>query len=271
MDYTGKAVVYQIFNTINCKFYVGSSLQLKTRWRKHRRELNANKHHCPHLQAAWNLYGADAFELRVVQVVAEAANLMAEEQKWLDLHHGTDYCYNFARYVDSSARGIKFLPEHRKAISEGLKKHYAEYGSYNLGRTHTEESKRLISEKKRGVPKTEEHKQKLREANLGKRASDETKAKLSAMRKGKQKSVEWVAKYNKRILEVSSGVVYPSLKAVKEAFNMSPGALHKALIADRPITKGSNKGRHFRYLREDVALNTGTCHNPSTGNPYLPA
>ena len=39
MDYTGKAVIYQIFNTVNSKFYVGSSVQLKTRWRKkgHRR------------------------------------------------------------------------------------------------------------------------------------------------------------------------------------------------------------------------------------------
>lgn len=263
MDYTGKAVIYQIFNTVNSKFYVGSSVQLKTRWRKHRRELNANRHHCPHLQAAWSMYGESVFELRVVQVVSNAADLMLEEQKWLDEHHGKAYCYNYAKYVDSSARGVKFQPAHCQAISESLKKHYAEFGSPNVGRKHTEESKKLISEKKRGVPKTEEHKQKLREANLGKQASKETKAKLSALRKGKVKAPEWVAKYTKQVLEVTSGVVYPSLKVVKETFGIAPGTLNAALKANKPMAKGAHKGKHFRYVDRSEAK----CHNPLTETP----
>jgi group I intron endonuclease len=251
VDFTGKAVVYQIFNLVTGGFYVGSTIHWGTRKRTHLRKLRGGVHHCPHLQASWVKHGEAAFEFRVVQIVEDAAQLMAEEQKWLDKHHGTPDCYNFAKYVDSSARGIKFLPAHREAISAGLKEYYTTNEAPFTGRQHTEETKRKISEAKIGVPKSEAHKQKIREARLGTTASAETKAKLSAMRKGKVKSAEWVAKYNKPILEVSSGVVYPSLKAVKDAFGMSPGTLDTALKSGKPLSKGPHKGKAFAYVDRD--------------------
>jgi len=97
-------------------------------------------------------------------------------------------------------------------------------------------------------PVSDETKQKLREANLGKQASEATRQLLSQQRKGKIRSVEHAAKYNKQIIEVTSGNVYPSLKAVKETFDMSPGMLAKALASDKPLSKGKNKGLWFRYL-----------------------
>jgi hypothetical protein len=61
-----------------------------------------------------------------------------------------------------------------------------------LGKNHTEETKRKISEGLEGKPKSEEHKKKISDAkkgenhpNYGKKLSEETKRKLSDAKKGK--------------------------------------------------------------------------------------
>lgn len=247
MDYTGKAVIYKIINLTNAKFYIGSTVKLKERFRKHRRELRANKHHCPHLQSAWNKYGEASFVFKVVEVVDDASKLHEVEQVLLDEHHGKEHCYNFARYTDNSNRGVIRSEPHKRALSEALKHYYAHNPSPNLGRKHKDESKQLMSQNRSGKTVTEETKEKLRRANLGKKASGETRALLSSQRKGKERSATHAAKYNKPILEVTTGEIFPSLKAVKERFGMSPGVLAKALAADKPMAKGKNIGLHFKY------------------------
>lgn len=248
MDYTGKAVIYKIINIQNAKFYIGSSTVLTARWRKHTRDLRANKHHCPHLQSAWNKYGEDSFVFRVVEVVELQEQLAAAEQRWLNEHHGQKHCYNFAKYVDNSNRGVVRAESHKQALSAALTEFYKNNPHHALGRQHSEESKQLMRSNRSGKPVAESTKELLRLANTGKTASAETRAKLSAQRKGKTRAPEHAAKFNKTIIEVVSGTVYPSLKAVKEAFGMSPGMLAKALAADKPLAKGKNAGKHFKYV-----------------------
>lgn len=248
MDYTGKAVIYKIINIENAKFYIGSTSVVAARWRKHTRDLRANKHHCPHLQAAWNKYGKDSFVFRVVEVLNSVDALRDAEQRWLDEHHGSPKCYNYARYVDNSNRGVERTEAHKAALSAALTKFYATNPHPAQGRVHTAESRALMSQNRSGKPVSPETRELLRQANLGRIASEETRAKLSAMRKGKLRSEAHAAKFNKAVIEVTTGVVYPSLKAVKEAFGLSPGMLAKALAADRPLTKGKNAGKHFKYV-----------------------
>lgn len=255
MDYVGKAVVYKIINLANAKFYVGSTVKVKERFRTHRRQLRAGKHHCPHLQSAWSKYGEDSFVFKVVAVIEDPALLHIAEQKLLDEHHGTENCYNFAKYTDNSNRGIAQTETHRKRISEAIKRHYESNPHPRQGVRHTEESKKLMRANRAGKPMSEETKVKLRQANLGKVYSEETRAKLSSIRKGLERKPEHAAKYNKPIVEVTSGQIFPSLKVVKEVFGMSAGMLAKALAADRPLTRGNNAGKHFRYANATGSTN----------------
>lgn len=248
MDYAGKAVIYKIINIQNAKFYIGSSTVLAARWRKHTRDLRANNHHCPHLQSAWNKYGEDSFVFRVVEVVEPQEQLSIAEQRWLNEHHGKAYCYNFAKYVDNSNRGVVRAESHKQALSVALTEFYKNNPHHAVGRRHSEASKALMRNNRAGKPVAESTKELLRLANVGKVASAETRAKLSAQRKGRVRSADHAAKFNKAVVEVVSGVVYPSLKAVKEAFGMTPGMLAKALAADKPLTKGKNVGKHFKYV-----------------------
>lgn len=248
MDYTGKAVIYKIINLENAKFYIGSTVLLAARWRKHLRELRRGTHHCPHLQAAWSKYGENAFVFRVVEVVEDAAQLASTEQRWLNEHHGHPHCYNYARYVDNSNRGVVRAETHKQALSAALKAFYAKNEHPATGRKHTEDARQKMALNRAGKPVSELTRDLLRQANIGKTASAETRAKLSAMRKGKPRSEQHAAKFNKAVVEVTSGVVYASLKAVKETFGMSSGMLAKALVAGKPLTKGKNKGKQFKYV-----------------------
>ena len=75
--------VYQIRCLQNRKIYVGSAVNLRARWIVHRRLLIMKQHHNPHLQSAWNLYGAANFEFSVLQYVEEN-QLLETEQTWIE-------------------------------------------------------------------------------------------------------------------------------------------------------------------------------------------
>lgn len=84
--------IYGIFNTGKQSVYIGSSNNIYKRWIEHRSLLNNNKHHCSHLQNAWNKYGGDAFEFRIL----ESPNVSREElfeceQKWYDDYRDSGY------------------------------------------------------------------------------------------------------------------------------------------------------------------------------------
>ena len=75
-----------------------------------------------------------------------------------------------------------FLEQTRKKIGNTLKEYYRNNKVPFQGKKHTEESKKLISEKRKGMKFTKEHKLKLSLAHKGKKGfkhSDETKRILS--------------------------------------------------------------------------------------------
>jgi hypothetical protein len=168
---------------------------------------------------------------------------------------------NEARAKISAAK--QGLPSHRKGqqmpeefgrnISAGLKEYYAANPHPMQGRAMSEETKAKISTAKKGRPTSAEHREKIRQARLGTKASDETRAKLSAMRKGKVRTADHAAAYNKAVVELTSGQVFPSLKAVKEHYGIAPGQLGEALKEDKPFKRGRFAGLHFRYVTPQPA------------------
>lgn len=184
-------VIYKIINTVNGKFYVGSTTNTRERFRTHRKRLRNNKHHASHLQAAWNKYGENAFVFHVIQIVPDGESLQAAEDVWLAEHVGKSHCYNKSRYSNAPMRGIpkeqhpnfgrSKTEEEWQVISESLKAFYAEnpLSHPRLGKHHTGETKERIRQIKLANPTR---------AWLGKERSAETKAKISAAQKGVAKA-----------------------------------------------------------------------------------
>lgn len=81
--------IYQIRCKRNRKIYVGSAVNLRTRWEIHRRDLNKGRHHNPHLQHAWNLHGEACFEFAVLEYI-EPSRLLTAEQEWIKRTRCTD-------------------------------------------------------------------------------------------------------------------------------------------------------------------------------------
>ena len=112
--------VYQIYNTVNGKRYIGSSIHIEQRFKEHLRNLRANKHVNSHLQSAWNKYGEHSFILEEIEL-CEPDQCLKVEQEYIDYYHAADrkFGYNIDPYADHT--GNTLSEETRKKISEKAK------------------------------------------------------------------------------------------------------------------------------------------------------
>ena len=79
--------IYEIVNTVNGKRYVGSSKDIYGRWVQHQNELKKEKHHNPHLQNAWKLYGKESFNFYILEQTNNDIQTLFEcEQYWYDYY-----------------------------------------------------------------------------------------------------------------------------------------------------------------------------------------
>jgi group I intron endonuclease len=111
--------IYRIVNTVNGRSYVGSSVDVCLRFRKHVWKLRGDNHENLHLQSAWNKYGALSFRLEVVEV-CDRSVLFFREQHYLDIAKIDSDSYYNMNYIASkppSPRGRVVLDVTRKKLS----------------------------------------------------------------------------------------------------------------------------------------------------------
>ena len=184
--------IYKIRNLVNKKFYVGSSNNVYERFRAHKKLLRGNRHHCKHLQAAWNKYGEDCFVFKIVAHIVAVEDLFTAENGWLQQWVGTPECYNSGRSAEAPMRGMpKELthnygkpvpPEQRLKIAATLKATYAANPESHprLGKKHTPEALAKIAAN-RTPPAGEAH------YRYGKTVSPEVREKIGAAQRGVKK------------------------------------------------------------------------------------
>lgn len=186
-------VIYKIRNLVNDKFYVGSTMDTRERFRNHRNKLRRGKHPNAYLQASWNKYGEEKFVFEVVEEVSSMVALQAAEDVWLVEHVGKPYCYNLGTRSDAPMRGVygaahpsfgKAVSAEQKAdISRTLKEFYAAAPENHprYGKPHSEESKAKISQNRKGKMAGEEH------YRYGQTLSAEVREKIGAAQRGAKK------------------------------------------------------------------------------------
>lgn len=146
------AGIYAIVNKQNGKRYVGSAVKLSARWRRHKWLLANGVHHSAKLQRAWLKHGAAAFDIVVLEVVADVTRLVEREQHWIDETQAHHLGYNVCPRA-GSILGVKRTAETIAKMRESGLRYRA----------------------------TDETREKLRAANTGKKASPEKLAKMSAL------------------------------------------------------------------------------------------
>jgi group I intron endonuclease len=195
--------IYKITNILDGKYYVGSTLDHKSRWGRHRQTLNNRTHKNTKLQHAWNFWGETSFIFEMVEQMDDTstrADVRTREDVYLAIckeHPDTNYNLNFRsdggdiseearqkikntprsaewrRKIGEANRRRKVTDETRAKISKSLMGHV-----YPQKTDATRKKLRLaITGLKRG-PMSDEHRERLRVASIGKKHSTETIAKM---------------------------------------------------------------------------------------------
>jgi group I intron endonuclease len=162
--------VYKITNDITGDFYVGKTIRsLDARYRQHKNDSKRGSETIIH--RAMRKYGFENFSIEVLEEVD--SDLDNREVYWIS---ELDPLYNMTSGGEGgdTSKSTKYQ-EYMKLHSELMS------GENNpfYGKRHTEETKLLISEKKKGTKMSAETKRKISKANIGKKMSAESIAKTS--------------------------------------------------------------------------------------------
>lgn len=84
--------IYCIEQLESHKKYIGQSVDIKTRWKNHKNELNRGVHHNDYLQKSWNKYGEELFKFYVLDY-CDINELDGKEIYYINLYNTTDRLY----------------------------------------------------------------------------------------------------------------------------------------------------------------------------------
>jgi group I intron endonuclease len=149
--------VYCITNKLTGKHYIGKDKSFPKRWRDHKNYAKGGKEkypqHFQYLHASMAHYGIDNFEINVLEEFDDEEDANKYEMFWISLllTNNREYGYNLTRGGEGSS-GRVCKDETKKKISAANKANERYIGSNNpfYGKTHSEESKKVIGQKSKG-------------------------------------------------------------------------------------------------------------------------
>lgn len=186
-----KSGIYIICNLITKDEYIGSSINIARRIKNHKRELVKNIHINQHLQNAWNKYGEENFEFKLLKEIENPNKFFTKQEFGEILIDYEQYYFNTLKPKYNICRtagttlgaefykterhrhlmsrchaGIKYSNERNKKISLSMK------GSGNpmFGRKHTEAAKLKNSLTQKGRKLSDEQKKKISSSLKGRKA-----------------------------------------------------------------------------------------------------
>ena len=177
--------VYRIFNSKTGKFYVGSSVNVRNRFKDHKSQLRAGTHCNQYLQHAWNKYGEPAFVFEILEVCngMTADELLGREQEYIDSTDCLDQSIGYNLSSQANRPCVPRTAEMNAKVSAALK-----------GKKKTAQHVANMRAALTGRRLSAEHAAKNARANLGRRFTAEHRAKMAAAATGRVLSVAARAK-----------------------------------------------------------------------------
>lgn len=155
--------IYIIFHEESNKAYIGSSVNIKTRWSNHKWELKSKRHPNSHFQRIVDKYGYNCLTYKILEIVEKEEELCNRENYYLKL-------------LNKEERINHKPPERRGPISDELR---AKFSISFTGRKLTEEHKEKVRQGNLGKKAPQNQIEAAKLANTGKIASEETRKRMS--------------------------------------------------------------------------------------------
>lgn len=168
-----KRGIYILTNTVNGKQYIGQSVDLVNRSRRHFYPNNT----CSAIHSAIQKYGKDAFDVELIEYPGISKDALNAIETWKIHQHQTlaPNGYNLNCGGDSRSPSS----ETRRKLSE-----------FNKGKKLTSETRRKMSASRKGRKVDIQTRQKIAKANTGKTPSKVTRQKISETLKGRSLPIE---------------------------------------------------------------------------------
>ncbi|UGO50761.1 homing endonuclease [Bacillus phage vB_BanS_Sophrita] len=216
----GISGIYRITNKINGKSYIGSSVNIGIRFNKHLSMLRNNKHVSKHLQHAFNKYGECNFYISVIEEVNEQ-NLLEREDYYIDLYDACNRRFGYNSTSATRREGYSHSEETKRKISEA-----------QIGRVFTEETRKRISDALRAK---------------GERLDKDTRRRIAEHNRRLHMSEEVENEIRRLILEGKQG------KEISKMFGYSPNVISR--LKRRMEEEGLllSKKERDRLIKEDLS------------------
>lgn len=181
----GKSGIYMLTNKITGGFYVGQSIDLRKRFIRYFNISYLNSRKELVISRALIKYGYSNFSATILEYCDESL-LDLREQYYFDILKPN---YNIQKIAGGSSKGLILSKETKDKISKSLKGVYIGDKSYWYNKGMTEQTKELMSLKKKGEHNPfygklhrEESKEIMRKKALGRKHSEETKITMATKR-----------------------------------------------------------------------------------------
>jgi group I intron endonuclease len=211
--------VYKITNLINKKVYIGSTTNFFVRLNTHIGKLRRNENYNEFLQKDFNLYGENNFQFEIIEHVFNENDLTDREQVWINQLNtvNREYGYNIAP-IAGTRKGAK--------ISQERIKKWNRFGENNnfFGKEHSEETKQIFRDQRKGLKLPQAIKEKISLSNMGRSVNFQTRQKIGNANRGSKCGTSKLTE--EKVIEIkqmlNQGV---QSKTIAKKFNISPQAI----------------------------------------------
>lgn len=308
-DLKNKNVIYKITSPTG-RVYIGQSTVLERRWKEYKRLDCKNQ---VKLYNSFLKYGVETHTFEIIEE-CEFEQLNIRERYWQDFYnvleeglnciltrtdilpqkmseetkrkiaeaHLGEKSHMFGKIGELHHNfGKKASEETCEKLSISLTEYFDLNGSHWTGKTHSEESKKKMSESRKGKGglKGEAHPMWGKQShNFGKKASDETRKKQSDAKKGKKRSEEVSLKLRElkgtKVINTQTKVVYDSIKYASEQESISSGVLNRIFTGKRInntnllLLSEYDESIEYENKTEDTSLINKKVKNIETGEIF---
>ena len=187
--------IYNIQNENTGDSYVGLSIKIEERWKKHKIALRHNKHVNDHLQNAWNKYGENIFSFLILEE-CEPDMLSKKEIEWGQiLEQKGKKLYNKIPLgnIPPSQLGTK-APGRNKGLLVGDKnyffdKHFYKNENSFYMKTHSIQTRQKLSEIQKGKKHSKKTLEKFKTRDTSQKINFEIAQKIRKLRILEQKTL----------------------------------------------------------------------------------